>query len=122
MPDDLTADEIRELLGLTPNATCGFVLPTYHTKQAIAPGGLPAPFTDGRPLGSALYFMVTPIAPVRLHRIRNDQLYHYYLGDPIELFLLHEDGRTERIIVAPTCAAATAFSNAFKPVAVTKLG
>jgi hypothetical protein len=33
MPDDLTADEIRELLGLTPNATCGFVLPTYHTKQ-----------------------------------------------------------------------------------------
>jgi hypothetical protein len=40
MPDDLTADEIRELLGLTPNATCGFVLPTYHTKQAIAPGGL----------------------------------------------------------------------------------
>jgi uncharacterized protein len=62
---------------------------------------LPAPFTDGRPLGSALYFMVTPIAPVRLHRIRNDQLYHYYLGDPIELFLLHEDGRTERIIVGP---------------------
>ena len=45
--------------------------------------------------------MVTPIAPVRLHRIRNDQLYHYYLGDPIELFLLHEDGRTERIIVGP---------------------
>ncbi|MGA9322427.1 MAG: cupin domain-containing protein, partial [Xanthobacteraceae bacterium] len=62
-------------------------------------------FTDGRPLGSALYFMVTPIAPVRLHRIRNDQLYHYYLGDPIELFLLHEDGRTERIIVGPDLRA-----------------
>ena len=28
--------------------------------------------------------MVTPGAPVRLHRIRNDQLYHYYLGDPLE--------------------------------------
>jgi uncharacterized protein len=101
MPDDLTADEIRKLLALEPNATCGFVLPTYHTKQAIAPGGLEAPFADGRPLGSALYFMVTPIAPVRLHRIRNDQLYHYYRGDPIELFLLYEDGNTERIIVGP---------------------
>ena len=43
--------------------------------------------------------MVTPIAPVRLHRIRNDQLYHYYLGDPIELFLLHADGNFERIVV-----------------------
>jgi len=69
MPDDLTADDIRELLALEPNATCGFVRLTYTSRQSIAPGGLPAPFADGRPLGSALYFMVTPVAPVRLHRI-----------------------------------------------------
>ena len=74
---------------------------TFVSKQSIAAGGLPAPFADGGPLGSALYFMVTPVAPVRLHRIRNDQLYHYYLGDPIELFLLHADGSSERVIVGP---------------------
>ena len=94
MSNDLSADEIRTLLQLEPNATCGFVRVTFVSKQSIAAGGLPAPFADGRPLGSALYFMVTPVAPVRLHRIRNDQLYHYYLGDPIEVFLLHADGRT----------------------------
>jgi predicted cupin superfamily sugar epimerase len=98
---DLTADEIRSLLKLEANATCGFVRLTFLSKQSIAAGGLPAPFADGRPLGSALYFMVTPGAPVRLHRIRNDQLYHYYLGDPLELFLLHADGTSERIIVGP---------------------
>ena len=38
---------------------------------------------------------------MRLHRIRNDQLYHYYPGDPLELFLLHEAGRAERVIVGP---------------------
>ena len=97
----LTADEARELLKLEPNATCGFVRETFVSKLSIAAGGLPAPFADQRPLGSALYFMVTPNAPVRLHRIRNDQLYHYYLGDPIELFLLHGDGTTERIVVGP---------------------
>jgi uncharacterized protein len=101
MPGELTADEIRKLLALEPNATCGFVRLTYLSKQSIAPAGLPAPFADGRPLGSALYFMVTPGAPVRLHRIRNDQLYHYYLGDPIELFLLDADGSADRIIVGP---------------------
>jgi predicted cupin superfamily sugar epimerase len=85
MTDELTADEICTLLKLEPNATCGFVRLTFVSTQTIAAGGLPAPFADARPLGSALYFMVTPIAPVRLHRIRNDQLYHYYLGDPIEL-------------------------------------
>ena len=98
---ELTADEVRSLLQLEPNATCGFVRLTFLSKQSIAAGGLPPPFADGRPLGSALYFMVTPVAPVRLHRIRNDQLYHYYLGDPIELFMLHADGGTERVVIGP---------------------
>jgi predicted cupin superfamily sugar epimerase len=101
MTSDLTAEEIRRLLDLAPNATCGFVRVTFVDQMAVAPGGLPAPFADGRPLGSALYFLVTPTAPVRLHRIRNDQLYHYYLGDPLEVFLLHDSGASERIIVGP---------------------
>src|SRR5215475_11047970 len=60
MADELTADEIRTLLKLEPHATCGFVRMTYLSPQPIAAGGLPPPFSDGRPLGSALYFMVTP--------------------------------------------------------------
>ncbi len=101
MPDDLSADDIISLLKLEPNATCGFVRVTFLSTRSIAPGGLPDPFGGGRPLGSALYFMVTPAAPVRLHRIRNEQLYHYYLGDPLEVFLLHGDGTAERVIVGP---------------------
>jgi len=101
MPNDLTADEITRLLSLEPNATCGFVRVTYVAKQSIGPGALPKPFSEGGPLGSALYFLVTPGAPVRLHRIRNDQLYHYYLGSPIEVFLLHNDGSTEIVVVGP---------------------
>jgi predicted cupin superfamily sugar epimerase len=101
MPSDMTADEVRKLLQLEPNATCGFVRVTFESKLSIAANGLPAPFAGKRPLGSALYFLVTPGAPVRLHRIRNDQLYHYYLGDPLELFLLHADGSTGRVIVGP---------------------
>jgi uncharacterized protein len=100
----MTADEIAELLELTPNATCGSVRVTYMSKLDVATGGLPAPFGDQRPLGSGLYFLVTPHAPVRPHRINNDQLYHYYLGDPLELFLLHGDGAVERVIVGPDIA------------------
>jgi predicted cupin superfamily sugar epimerase len=100
----MTADEIAELLQLTPNATCGSVRVTYTSKLILSAGGLPAPFADERPLGSGLYFLVTPHAPVRPHRICNDQLYHYYLGDPLELFLLHGDGSVERIIVGPDIA------------------
>src|SRR5205807_5327947 len=100
-PNELSADEVRKLLKLEPHATCGFVRVTFMSKERIAPGGLPAPFAAGRPVGSALYFMVTPATPVRLHRIRNDQLYHYYLGDPLEVLMLRVDGTTERVVVGP---------------------
>lgn len=100
-PNELSADEVRNLLKLEPHATCGFVRVTFMSKERIAPGGLPEPFAAGRPVGSALYFMVTPGAPVRLHRIRNDQLYHYYLGDPLEVLMLRVDGTTERSVVGP---------------------
>lgn len=100
---DMTADEVRALLNLEPNATCGFVRETYVAKQKLAAGALPAPFEAERPIGSALYFMVTPSAPVKLHRIRNDQLYHYYLGDPLEVLLLRNGG--EHVIVGPDLKA-----------------
>jgi predicted cupin superfamily sugar epimerase len=87
-----TAEEVRAALGLEPHPTCGFVRLTYVSTTAVATGGLPPPFEDGRPMGSALYFQVTPEAPVHLHCIRNDQLYHRYLGDPLEVLLLYPDG------------------------------
>ena len=101
MPSDVTADQIRKVLKLEPNQTCGFVRDTYKSALDIAPGGLPAPFAAGRPLGTALFFMMTPDAPVKLHRILNDQLYHYYLGDPIEVRLMYENGTTERVMIGP---------------------
>ena len=101
----MTPDEVRNLLKLEPHATCGFVRVTFMSEKRIAPGGTPPPFAEGRPTGSALYFMVTPDAPVRLHRIHNDQLYHYYLGDPIDVLMLHADGTTKRAVVGPDLRA-----------------
>jgi len=101
----MTAEEIKGRLGLERHPTCGYVVETYRSAQRIDPGGLPEPFQDGRPLGSALTFLVTPDAPVQLHRIRNDQLYHYYLGDPLEVLLLHEDGSHLEAVVGPDLVA-----------------
>jgi uncharacterized protein len=102
---DLSAEVIRSQLGLVLHPTCGYVAETYRSTERIAPGGLPKPFAEGRPLGSALTFLVAPDAPVRLHRIRNDQLYHFQLGDPLEVLLLHQDGSHGEEVVGPNLAA-----------------
>jgi predicted cupin superfamily sugar epimerase len=113
--DDRTAATVLQTaLALEPHPTCGFVRVTYVSAGRIAPGGLGPPFDGGRPVGSALIFMVTPDAPVRLHRIRNDQLYHRYLGDRLEVLLLLPDG-THRVEVMGTDLAAGERLQCFLP-------
>jgi predicted cupin superfamily sugar epimerase len=105
MTGALTPEEIRALLDLQPNRTCGYVRESYKSGLGLQAGALPAPFDAARPVGTGLYFMMTPAEPVKLHRIRNDQLYHYYLGDPIEALMLHLDGRSEKAVVGPDLRA-----------------
>jgi predicted cupin superfamily sugar epimerase len=104
MQNAMTAQEVCDLLALEPNQTCGFVRSTYCSGLQVLRGVLPEPFDEARTAGSALYFLVTQTAPVRLHRIQNDQLYHYYLGDPIELLLLKSDGSHDRVVIGPALA------------------
>lgn len=71
--------------------TCGFVAETYHSPLKIPVGALPPTYQSERPYASALYFLVTPEAQIVMHRIRSDQLYHHYLGDPLEVLMLFPD-------------------------------
>src|SRR5215213_4649668 len=88
----LTAEEIKAMLGLERHPTCGFVAETYRSPLWIPTLALPEIYKSGRPYASALYFLVTPDARIVLHRIRSDQLYHHYLGDPLEVLMLYPDG------------------------------
>ena len=96
---------IIELLGLRPHGTCGFMGETYVSDLQIPATSLPAAYQGGRPAGGVFYFLVTPLAGVRLHRIRSDQMYHHYLGDPLEVLLLHPGAGSEVRVVGADLAA-----------------
>jgi uncharacterized protein len=95
MPERLTAERIIELLGLKPHPTCGFVSETYRAHERIPDEALPTVYAGSRPFASVLYFMVTARMQIRLHRIRSDQMYHHYIGEPLEVLLLYPDGKGE---------------------------
>jgi hypothetical protein len=80
----LSSSQIRHLLQLAPPTTCGFVSEPYRSGWQIPQSALPAGYEGGRSLGNVFYFLVTPEARVLLHRIRSDQMYHHYLGDPLK--------------------------------------
>src|SRR4029434_5695043 len=87
-----SADWIIQRLGLKPHVTCGFTSETFVSDLRLPAQSLPTDYRGARRLGGVLYFLVTPQAGIRLHRIRSDQMYHHYLGDPLEVLLLHPDG------------------------------
>ena len=73
-----SAEEIRRELRLEPHPTCGYMGEAYASERV-----------------RVLYFLVTRERGTRLHRIAPAQMYHHYLGDPLEVLMLHADGRGE---------------------------
>ena len=54
---------------------------------------------DGRPEGSAIVALLTGDDFSALHRLPTDEIWHFYLGDPLELLLLAPDGTTSTAVL-----------------------
>ncbi|MFC3573345.1 cupin domain-containing protein [Streptomyces yaanensis] len=58
---------------------------------------------DGRPEGTAIIALLTaePDDYSALHRLPADEVWHFYLGDPLELLLLDPDGGARTAVLGP---------------------
>jgi predicted cupin superfamily sugar epimerase len=113
----LTAERVIELLGLEPlPVEGGYYRQTYHATELIGRECLPERYSGPRPYGSGIYYLLEDQTFSALHRLRSDEIYHFYLGQPVELLLLHPDGRDEVIVLGPDLAAGQ------RPQAVVPLG
>ncbi len=103
------ARRLIELLGLAPHPQeGGWFRETYRSADNVptaagveAPGPSGTGPTRGRPLSTAIYYLLTPDSCSGLHRLPGDEVFHFYLGDPVEMLMLHADGRSERVVLGP---------------------
>jgi predicted cupin superfamily sugar epimerase len=80
------ARTVVEVLGLAPHPEGGFFRETFRAPLAItAPQG-------ARAASTAIYFLLPAGAFSALHRVRSDEVWHHYDGDPVELYTLRDDG------------------------------
>ncbi|WP_432117384.1 cupin domain-containing protein [Streptomyces sp. bgisy032] len=66
-------------------------------RQTWAGPGRP----DGRPEGTAIVALLTADDFSALHRLPTDEIWHFYLGDPLELLLLAPDGSARTVVLGP---------------------
>jgi predicted cupin superfamily sugar epimerase len=91
-----TAQEVIDLLQLEPlPLEGGFFGLTYRSRETIPPEALPKRYHEAKVFGTAIYAVLTHEAFSAMHRLDTDEIFHFYLGDPAEMLLLHPDGSGE---------------------------
>lgn len=83
----MTADEIKSLLHLEPHPVeGGWFRRTYTSAGSVdLPRGV-------RAQGTAIYYLLEAGTFSEMHVLASDEIFHFYLGDPVEMLLLLSDG------------------------------
>lgn len=103
MPSKPRVSEIINLLNLKPLTNEGGLFVQTHVSTEWIPANCLSERYNGRtkPFGTAIFYLLTNDLDSfsALHRLPTDEIYHFYLGDPVEMLLLYADGSTRRVIL-----------------------
>ncbi len=91
-----SAEELIEALKLEGHVEGGFFRRTFEaTDKPRVDEGHGERFSM-----TSIYYLLTAGGPIgHFHRNRSDIVHYYHLGDPIEYFLIHPDGRLETVVM-----------------------
>ncbi len=99
-------DNLIQALGLIPHPVeGGFYRETYRSAGEIPGEVLPADYEGARHYSTAIYYLLTPETFSEMHRLPTDELFHFYIGDCVEMLHLYADGSSRRVVLGPDLMA-----------------
>jgi hypothetical protein len=97
---DITAEKLKSLLNLVPlSIEGGYFAETYRSTEMISPECLQGRYSGFRSVGTAIYYLLEPGTFSEIHRVSSDEIFHFYLGDPVEMLQLWPDGSAKRVLI-----------------------
>jgi hypothetical protein len=97
----MTADEVKKLLGLVPHpCEGGWFRQTYESDERVAAEAFAdVRYAGARLTGTAIYYLLESDSFSEMHRLRSDEVFHFYAGDAVEMLQLDQQagGRVVRI-------------------------
>lgn len=88
----LTAEEIIRILKLQPHPEGGAFRETYRSPVLAQTDAL-------RSVCTAIYFLIRKGKVTAWQRVKNDEIYHFYFGAPVELSLIDSKGKLSKHIL-----------------------
>lgn len=105
----ITIEDLIRLLDLKPLPDeGGLYVQSYLSAESIPAEGLPARYAgQPRPFSTAIYYLLTDAADSfsALHRLLTDEIFHFYLGEPLEGLLLYPDGASRAVTLGQNILA-----------------
>lgn len=96
----MVAEKLKSLLNLVPlSIEGGYFAETYRSPEMISQEGLQSRYSGSRSVGTAIYYLLEPGTFSEIHRVASDEIFHFYLGDPVEMLQLWPDGSGKRVLV-----------------------
>ncbi|SDK44847.1 hypothetical protein SAMN05421823_102756 [Catalinimonas alkaloidigena] len=88
-----------EQLGLQAHPEGGWYRELYRADESVAADALPARYGARRTFGTAIYYLLDNRTFSAFHRILSDEIWHFYAGDPLTLYVISPAGdiRTEKL-------------------------
>jgi predicted cupin superfamily sugar epimerase len=101
----LTAQQIIDRLHLVPlTIEGGYFRETYRSTLTLPAGALPAAYGGDRHVSTAIYYLLTPDTFSAIHRVKSDEVFHFYAGDAVEMLQLWPDGSGKTLTIASDLA------------------
>ncbi len=96
----MKAEELIRILKLQEHPVeGGYFRESYRSAGRIAPESLSPGYESDRSYSTAIYYMLVPGVFSRMHRLKGDEIFHFYLGSPAEMLQLFPDGSGKRVII-----------------------
>ncbi len=90
----MTAEQIKAMLHLARHPIEG----GYFRQTWAAPATLNLP-RGTRSQGTAIYYLLEKGQFSEMHVLDSDEMFHFYLGDPVEMLQLFPDGRSAVVVL-----------------------
>jgi len=96
----MDAARLKSLLNLKPlGFEGGYYAETYRSSDLISRENLPARYSGPRNISTAIYYLLEPHTFSALHRVASDEIFHFYMGDPVEMLQLFPDGSGKIVLI-----------------------
>jgi uncharacterized protein len=92
-------------LGLERHPEGGYYRETYKSDLVLAREKLPAKFTGARAVSTAIYFLLEGEEFSAFHRLRSDEIWHFYVGAALVVHVIDEAGRYSEILLGSDAEA-----------------